>query len=91
LTWRKYEPGNFTAEETRLTKTGNKYLRYYFVQAANMLRLHNKQYKDYYNKKLKEVNKYQHKRALVLTARKFVRLIYALLKKGQLYKSNYQQ
>lgn len=91
LTWRKYESGNFTADETRLTKTGNKYLRYYLVQAANMLRVHNKEYKDYYNKKFKEVTKHQHKRALVLTARKFVRLIYALLKKGQLYNNNYQQ
>ena len=30
---------------------------------------------------------HQHKRALVLTARKFVRLVFALLSKGQIYKS----
>lgn len=91
LTWRKYQSGNFNAQETRMTKTGNKYLRYYLIQAANALRVHNKEYKDFYKKKFKEVNKHQHKRALVLTARKFVRLLYALLKKGQLYQKQYQQ
>jgi len=91
LTWRKFQSGNFNAQETTMTKTGNKYLRYYLVQAANMLRVHNKEYKDFYSKKFKEVNKHQHKRAIVLTARKFVRLLYALLKKGQLYLHNYQQ
>jgi len=39
----------------------------------------------------REVTKHQHKRALALTARKLVRLVYALLKKGQLYRANYQQ
>src|SRR5699024_10726899 len=46
---------------------------------------HQKEYTDYYNKKYNEVPKTQHKRALVLTARKFVRLVFALLSKHQLY------
>jgi len=33
----------------------------------------------------KEVNKFQHKRALALTARKFVRLVFRLLKDNRLY------
>ena len=53
--------------------------------------MHNAEYKAYYETKFKEVTKHQHKRALVLTARKLVRLVYALLKKGQLYRANYQQ
>ena len=36
-------------------------------------------------KKYKEVPKHQHKRALVLTARKLVRLVDVLLRNGQLY------
>jgi len=84
LTWRKYQSGNFNAEETRMTRTGNKYLRYYLIEAANVLRVHNAEYKAYYKAKFKEVTKHQHKRALALTARKLVRLVYALLKKGQL-------
>ncbi|EES71695.1 hypothetical protein POTG_03685 [Paenibacillus sp. oral taxon 786 str. D14] len=40
---------------------------------------------EYYRKKYQEVPKYQHKRALVLTARKLVRLVDVLLPGGQLY------
>ena len=42
--------------------------------------------KDYYNLKYKEVTKHQHKRALVLSARKLERLIFGLLRKNQYYK-----
>ncbi|MBS3986292.1 MAG: IS110 family transposase [Selenomonadales bacterium] len=85
LTWSRYQSGDFDAEERRLTKTGNRYLRYYLVEAANSLRVHNEEYKAYYQVKYQEVTKHQHKRALVLTARKFVRLVFALLSKGQIY------
>ena len=40
----------------------------------------------YYDLKYKEVNKHQHKRALALTARKLVRLVFRLLKDNRLYK-----
>ena len=85
LTWTKHQSGSFTAEETSLTKKGNKYLRYYLVEAANSLRVHNEEYKSYYYKKYNEASKHKHKRALVLTARKFVRLVFALLSKGEIY------
>ena len=39
-------------------------------------------------KKYDEVKIHQHKRALALTARKFVRLIFGLLAKHQLYSSD---
>ncbi|MDK7669550.1 IS110 family transposase, partial [Cytobacillus oceanisediminis] len=38
-----------------------------------------------YQKKCLEVPKHQHKRALVLTARKLVRLVDALLRKHQVF------
>lgn len=85
LTWKKIQSGKFNAEETRLTKTGSAYLRYYLVEAANSMRVHNEEYQAYYKKKYREVPKHRHKRALVLTARKLVRLIFALLTKKQLY------
>lgn len=91
LTWQRHQSGEFKAEETPMSKSGNEYLRYYLIEAANALRMHNAEYKAYYTTKSKEVPKHQHKRALVLTARKLIRLIYALPKKGQLYKNNYQQ
>lgn len=88
LTWRKSSSGNFEAEETYMTKTGNQYLRYYLIEAANSLRVHNEEYRLYYQSKYKEVPKHQHKRALALTARKLVRLVFALLTKNQLYQEN---
>lgn len=87
LTWRKRKSGNFTAQITRMTKTGNEYLRYYFIEAANSLRVHNEKYRAYYKSKYREVTKHQHKRAVALTARKLVRLVFALLTKNQLYQA----
>ena len=63
------------SQNTRLTKVGNVYLRYYFILGADKLRQYNLEYKAYYWRKYQEVSKYQHKRALVLTARKLVRLV----------------
>jgi transposase len=85
LYWRKHQSGRFTADETSISRNGNQYLRYYLVEAANSIRRHVPEFKDYYVKKYREVPKHQHKRALVLTARKFVRLVDALLRKNQIY------
>ena len=84
LSWSKYQSGEFTGEHTHM-KQGNQYLRYYLVQAANSLRIHNEAYKSYYHKKYEEVPIHKHKRALVLTARKLVRLLYAMLRDKRLY------
>lgn len=43
------------------------------------------EYQSFYHQKYKEVNKYQHKRTLALTARKFMRLVFRLLKDNCLY------
>lgn len=85
LTWQQHQSGNFQAEETPLLRSGNAYLRYYLVEAANSLRVHNPQFAPFYQRKYAQSLKHRHKRALVLTARKFVRLVYALLSKQQLY------
>src|SRR5699024_11860636 len=85
LYWRKHQSGRFTAEDTSLTRNENQYLRYYLVEAANSVRRHVPEYKDYYAKKYQEVPKHQHKRALALTARKLVRLVDALLRNNQIY------
>lgn len=88
LTWRRHQSGKDEYEDTPMTKTGNSYLRYYLVEAAGMAVLHNPVYKDYYQKKFAEVKTHQHTRALALTSRKLVRLIYGLLIKNQLYQAN---
>ena len=87
LTWKVSQSGNFQSERTPLTKTGNRYFRYYLIEATNSVRRHLPEFKTYYQKKYKEVPKHQHKRALVLTARKFVRLVDTLLRNHQLYTS----
>lgn len=86
LVWGRHQSGEFEAEDRRMIRSANKYLRYYLVEAANALRMHDASYRAYYEAKFKEVTKHQHKRALVLTARKLVRLVFALLKRGQIYR-----
>jgi len=40
LTWEAYQSGGFQADDTAMTKRGNRYLRYYLVEAANSVRTH---------------------------------------------------
>ena len=85
LAWSQHQSGRFEGEATHMIKSGNRYLRYYLLEAANSVRRYDSEYRNFYNRKFKEVNKFQHKRALALTARKLVRLIFKLLKENRLY------
>ena len=87
LAWKQHQSGGFEAEVTRLIPSGNRFLKYYLCEAAFSLVRCDKEYSDFYHLKYKEVNRYQHKRALALTARKFVRLVFRLLKDNRLYTS----
>ena len=86
LVWPQHQSADFDAEDRRMLRSANGYLRYYLVEAANALRMHDATYRAFYESKYKEVPKHKHKRALVLTARKLVRLVYALLSRGQIYR-----
>lgn len=83
--WRRFQSAEFEAQETHLTRTGNPYLRYYLCEAANSVRTFAPEYAAYYERKYREVRLHQHKRAIVLTARKLVRLVVRLLTTGQSY------
>lgn len=85
LVWNKHQSGIFDAEDTRLIKSGNRFLRYYLLEAANSVRGCDSEFQQYYNLKYKEVRHHQHKRALALTARKLVRLLFRLMKDNRLY------
>lgn len=85
LVWTQHQSGEFEAEHSRMIKSGNRYLRYYLLEAANSVRRCDSEFRRYYDLKYHEVNKYQHKRALALTARKLVRLVFRLLKDNRLY------
>jgi len=91
LTWRRDQSGEFEADETLITKTGNSYLRYYFVQAANSVRQFEPEYRQFYTRKFRESKTHHHRRALVLTAHKLVRMVDALLRSNQLYKPQGQR
>jgi hypothetical protein len=73
------------AENTKLIRSGDRYLRYYLVEAVGSVRRYDSEFNTFYQKKYNEALKHKHKRALVLTARKFVRLVDVLLRKDQLY------
>lgn len=85
LYWKVSQSGNFQAERTPRTHTGNEYLRYYLIEAANSVKRCEPVYRAYYQKKFEEVPKFRHKRALVLTARKLVRLVDVLLRDHLIY------
>lgn len=89
ITWSRNQSGPFKSDETHMTKTGNKYLRYYLIEAANLIRRFDQEYRDFYLKKFYEVHTHQHMRAVALTSRKLIRLIFALLDKNCLYNSQY--
>ena len=86
LAWQQHQSGDFEAQTTRMIHSGNRFLKYYLCEAAFSLVRCDKEYSRFYHIKYKEVNRFQHKRALALTARKFVRLVFALLKDNRLYR-----
>ena len=85
LAWKQHQSGGFKSETAGLIPSGNRFLKYYLCEATLSLVRCDKEYNDFYHRKYIEVNRYQHKRALVLTARKFVRLVFRLLKDNRLY------
>ena len=87
LAWSQYQSGDFEAEQTHIIQSGNRFLKYYLCEGAWSHVCCDTEYKRFYDIKYKEVNRNQHKRALALTARKFARLVYSMLKTNQLYKA----
>ena len=85
LVWKQHQSGDFESENTHLIHSGNRILKYYLCEAAFSLVRCDAEYNRFYHLKYNEVNKFQHKRALALTARKFVRLVFRLLKDNRLY------
>lgn len=87
LWWPRSSSGDFEAEDRRLNKSSNHYLRYYIVQAANAMRINIPEYQRFYNRKYHEAAKHKHKRAMVLTARKSVGLFVGLLHRNEPFRS----
>jgi len=86
LWWPQNASGQFQAEDRHLSKRGDAYLRYYLVQAADHMRRGIPSYAHFYQLKFEQATKHQHKRALVLTARKALGLIVGLLHRHENYR-----
>jgi len=84
LWWPRNASGRFEGQDRHLAHERNPYLRYWLTQAAYSLKRHRADYAAYYDRKYNESLTHQHQRALILTARKATRLIFALLHKGQM-------
>ena len=81
----KYAGLAWSQDPSRLIKSGNRFLKHYLCAAAYSMVRSDAEFKRYYDVKYKEVEKYPHDRALVLTARKLVRLVFRLIKDGEGY------
>ena len=87
LWWPRASSGDFEAQDRHMAKSGNRYLRYYLIQAADRMRKHIPEYGAFYARKYHQAAKHHHKRALVLTARKSVGLFVGLLHRNEPYRS----
>lgn len=86
--WKKNDSGKFVADQKHSANSCNKYLKYYITQATQMSVVHRFDYTyPFYLKKYNEANTHKHRRALVLTSRKLIRLIFVLLRDNKLYVS----
>ncbi|MEG2013466.1 MAG: IS110 family transposase [Anaerovoracaceae bacterium] len=67
LIWTQHQSGDFEVQHAKLIKSGNRYLRYSLLEAANSARRSDSEFRRYYGLKFKEVKQFQHKHALALT------------------------
>jgi transposase len=87
LWWPKNASGQFEAEERRLSREGNAYLRYYVLEAADEMRRSIPSFHTYYQAKFDQATKHKHKRALVLTGCKALELFVTLLRRQEPYRA----
>lgn len=86
--WKRKQSGNHESEHTKQANASNTYFRYYITEATSHLIKRNSEYNVFFYKKYNEATKNQYKRALVLTTRKCIRLIFGLLRRNQLFDHN---
>lgn len=60
LTWKRAQSGDFQGDDSHLSRTGNAYLRYYLIEAANQVRTHDPEYRAYCQRKYNEAKIHQH-------------------------------
>ncbi|KLO21343.1 hypothetical protein X275_09425 [Marinitoga sp. 1197] len=83
IRWDLNDSGKVSNNHKPLSKKGNKYLRYYFYQAASSAIRFDPVLKAYYGTKRRQGK--SHKAAVILTARKLIRSIFFMLKNNVSY------
>ncbi len=83
LWWPDKQSGRWRGQKRHLAQERNPYLHFWLTQAAYTLQRHRSDYAAFYWSKYNAAQKNPHQRALILTARKATRLVFALLHKGQ--------
>jgi transposase len=68
----------------RITKLGNKYVRWALIQSANIAIKRDDKLKAFYERLAKKKG---HNKAIVAVAKKLLRIAYALLKRNEMYRS----
>ena len=61
IVWNDNDSGDFESEDSRMSKAGNRYLRYYIIEATGSVINHCPEYKAFYQKKYAETRNHQHK------------------------------
>jgi len=82
------QSGSSVNKPGKISKRGNRYLRYILFLMADSVRKFCPRYNQYYEKKLNEGKKY--KVRIIAVANKLVKLIFVLLQKGECYEENYE-
>ena len=54
IVWNDNDSGDFESEDSRMSKAGNRYLRYYIIEATGSVINHCPEYKAFYQKKYAE-------------------------------------
>lgn len=89
LRWKRKQSGPKDSDHRKQPNSCNSFLRYYIVEATGSVIRYSDDLASHYYKKRKEVKINSHKRALVLTSRKFVRLVFGLLRNNKLFDDHY--
>lgn len=85
LTRKQHQSDDFSEQNISRTQSGNKYLHYYFIEAAGSVTRYDPVFKKYFEKQMSKVANTPRKRGLTLSARKLIRVIDTLLRRRELY------
>lgn len=85
LTRKQHQSDDFNEQNVPCTQSGNKYLHYYFIEAAGSVTRYDPVFKKYFEKQMSKVANTPRKQGLTLSTRKLIRVIDTLLRRHEFY------